>query len=85
MSASIQCIFCELTTIRLKLGDLKSEFLRAGFARNTKKVVDEIRSSKASLSAKQYELDLTLAFWFAIHMEDLETAQALMSEEFLLK
>lgn len=34
---------------------------------------------------KQYELDLTLAFWFAIHLEDLKTAQALMEEEFLLK
>ena len=37
------------------------------------------------MSAKQYELDLTLAFWFAVHMEDLPTAQALMQEEFLLK
>ena len=34
---------------------------------------------------KQYELDLTLAFWFAVHLEDLPTAQILMKEEFLLK
>ena len=34
---------------------------------------------------KQYELDLTLAFWFAMHLEDIETARALMEEEFLLK
>jgi hypothetical protein len=30
-------------------------------------------------------LDLTLAFWFAIHLEDSSTAQLLMQEEFLLK
>jgi hypothetical protein len=30
-------------------------------------------------------LDLTLAFWFAIHLEDLKTAQLLMQQEFLLK
>lgn len=69
----------------MKLGDLKCEFLRAGFAKNTKKVVNEIRLAKATMSAKQYELDMTLAFWFAVHMEDLPTAQALMQEEFLLK
>jgi hypothetical protein len=34
---------------------------------------------------KQYELELTLAFWFAIHLEDLASARLLMQEEFLLK
>ena len=64
---------------------MKQPFLQAGFNRQTNRVVSEIRKLKETSSVKQYELDLTLAFWFAIHLEDLKTAQALMEEEFLLK
>jgi hypothetical protein len=55
----------------LRLRDLKQPFLQAGFNRQTNRVVSEIRKLKETSSVKQYELDLTLAFWFAIHLEDL--------------
>lgn len=34
---------------------------------------------------KQYEHDITLVFWFAIHLENLDLAQLLLDKEFLLK
>lgn len=45
----------------------------------------ELNRDKESKSTKQFELDMTLAFWFAVHLEDLPTAQALMKNEFILK
>lgn len=53
--------------------------------RQTNRVIQEIRNIKNTCSLKQYELDLTLAFWFAVHLEDLPTASALLEEDFLLK
>lgn len=34
---------------------------------------------------KKYENELTLAFWFACHQEDINTAQLLINEEFFIK
>jgi hypothetical protein len=70
---------------RLRVTDLKAEYLKYCFTRNGPKVLDEILKIKRTESVKQYELDLTLAFWFAIHLEDLKTVQVLMQQEFLLK
>ena len=70
---------------RLRVTDLKAEYLKFCFVRNGPKVLDEILKIKHTESVKQYELDLTLAFWFAIHLEDLKTVQVLMQQEFLLK
>jgi hypothetical protein len=69
----------------LRVTDLKAEYLKYCFTRNGPKVLDEILKIKRTESVKQYELDLTLAFWFAIHLEDLKTVQVLMQQEFLLK
>jgi len=63
---------------RLRVTDLKAEYLKYCFVRNGPKVLDEILQIKRSESVKQYELDLTLAFWFSIHLEDLKTVQVLM-------
>ena len=69
----------------MKQQDLKSPFLVAGFLKDSQRVLSELRVIRDTQSMKQYELDLTLAFWFAVHLEDLPTARVLMQEEFLLK
>jgi hypothetical protein len=48
-------------------------------------VLDELESIKRSGQQKAYEHDLTLVFWFAVHLENLGLAQALLENEFLLK
>ena len=40
---------------------------------------------KVATTLKQYEHDLTLVFWFALHLEDLPLVKALLNQEFLLK
>jgi len=53
--------------------------------KNKDLVLEELQIIKNSGQQKIYEHDLTLVFWFAIHLENLELAQALLDKEFLLK
>lgn len=48
-------------------------------------MIENLKDLKGSSTIKQFELDLTLAFWFAIHLEDLKAANELLEQEFLLK
>jgi len=59
--------------------------MRAVFNKKIPMVLDELERIKNAGDQKNYEHDLTLAFWFAIHIEDLAMAQALIEREFLLK
>ncbi len=48
-------------------------------------VLIELKNLKDANNMKQYEHDLTLVFWFVVHLEDLNLAQTLLLNEFLLK
>lgn len=70
---------------RLHSSDLITPLMTAIFHRNIDAALEELNISKKSGQTKQYDHDLTLAFWFAIHLEDLRLAQTLVAEAHLLK
>jgi hypothetical protein len=48
-------------------------------------VLTELDIIKSDTDKKNYEHDLTLVFWFAVHLEDFNMVTALVNREFLLK
>jgi hypothetical protein len=47
--------------------------------------MQELDKIKVTEETKTYEHELTLVFWFATHLENLQIAGSLMTREFLLK
>lgn len=65
---------------------IESQVLQLGFQRNTTGVLNYLTKLKLQEDQRKlYENELTLAFWFACHLEDLDTAQVLVNEEYFLK
>ena len=48
-------------------------------------MVEELDRLKVTLEPKQYDHQVTIAFWFAIHLEIEEIVSALIKREILLK
>jgi len=57
----------------LRITDIKTPSLLAVYKRNLRELQLELEKSKAKLSKRQYEMEVTFAFWFAVHQQDLQT------------
>lgn len=56
----------------MKYSDLSTPLLMAVFQRSKEAMLQELKNIKNTVNQRTYEQDLTLAFWFAIHLEDLD-------------
>lgn len=59
--------------------------MQAAYQKNVEQVLEDLDGIKKSSSQKAYEHDITLCFWFAVHLEDLELVQGLLEKEMLVK
>jgi hypothetical protein len=67
------------------MSDITSPALSFVYQKNLNGLLNELDRIKTSEETKTYEHDITLVFWFAIHLENLNIAGALVKREFLLK
>mmetsp|Transcript_23322 Transcript_23322/g.22953 ORF Transcript_23322/g.22953 Transcript_23322/m.22953 type:complete len:127 (+) Transcript_23322:155-535(+) len=69
----------------LNIDQIKKPILRQIFLKNGKKMMEELKKIKEVASEKDFNYELTMAFWFAVHLEDLELASILVDSSILLK
>ena len=62
---------------RITANDIKkTDYLKAIFEGNSEEAMDCLREVRSrSKWDKEYEHDFLMAFWLAVHMEDVEVAQ----------
>jgi hypothetical protein len=59
--------------------------LRNIFTHEQQAVLNEIDTQRDTFKQSDYEHNIIIAFWFAIHLEDYELTQQLVMREFILK
>lgn len=73
---------CQKVTELITAGQIKQDYLRSIFEGNTEAALEqleEVRQGKTWLYG--YEHDLIMAFWLAIHKENIEIAKTLIDWE----
>jgi hypothetical protein len=67
------------------LADISTSVLIAIYQGDFETVIQELDAIKQSLPLREYEHEVTLCFWLAVHCEDLSIVQLLLEREFVLK
>ena len=70
---------------RLKHDDFKTPLLQSVYEGDQSTLDADLEMTKRTQPKYKYEHDLLLVFWLAVHLENLEIAQALVKKERLIK
>lgn len=60
---------------RIKVTDLKNQYLRAMFQKDSSGALDNIESIKCNESKLDYERHLIVAFWYSVHLERMNLSR----------
>ena len=69
----------------LKIGDIHTNLLQAVFDGDKRAFESDIMMTKQTQHQKDHERDLLLAFWLAVHVENVELTHFMVKNEPLIK